>query len=107
MKIAAIILTCLLCSQAWAKPPKDVKYQDAVLVSFNRTGTGAMDASRIYTIQVGSNTYVLEPLPVFLYKSSVLMNQLPGTHLLVRTDGHSFYVKIGNRESHYGIVEAH
>jgi hypothetical protein len=150
MKIAAIALGFLLCTQVWAKPPKDVQYQDAVLVSFKDITTGSNCSSngtvkgkvdddgnvsgdsnsttscsdktmRHYTIKVGDSVFVLEPSmsggqkagavaslgwSAVFAKKSVLWNQLPGTHMQVRSDPHGFYVKVGNRESLYDIVGA-
>jgi hypothetical protein len=135
VKAAVILLSFLLCFQAQAKPHKDVQYQDAVLLSFRNVATGSSCTStgsgkaktddngdtegntsgqtdcsnnivRRYTVQLGNITYVLVRAYGFSFKSSVLANQLPGTHVLVRTDEHGFYVKIGDRESRYDIVEA-
>lgn len=151
MKAAGVIACITLCtSLAVAKPPKDVQYQDGVLVSFKDVATGQHCSSngsvdgkeddngnvtgstsgttscsdrmtRRYTIKVGDSTYVIETAlsggqkagavaslgwsEVFA-KKSVLWNQLPGTTFKVRSDTHGFYVKLGNRESLYEIVEA-
>jgi len=151
MKVAAAFCGLILCtSVALAKPPKNVQYQDAVLVSFkdvttgqhcssngsvdgkeddsgNVTGTTNSSTScadrrtRHYTIKVGDSVYVIEPSlsggqkagavaslgwSALFLKKSVLWNQLPGTAFQVRSDAHGIYVKIGNRESLYEIVEA-
>jgi hypothetical protein len=135
MKIAAILLGFLLCAQAWAKPPKDAQYQDAVLVSFKDVKTGSSCSSsgsvkantddsgntegstsnktncsnnivRQYTIQLGSNTFVLVYGYNFLNLHNDLSKQLPGAHLRVRSDKHGFYVRIGDKEARYDIVEA-
>lgn len=135
MKIVAVLLSFLLCSQAWAKPHKDAEYQDAVLVSFKNVNAGASCSSsgrvkantddsgdtegstssqtncsnkivRQYTIQLGSNTFVLVYGYNFLNLHNVLLKQLPGAHLRVRSDKSGFYVRIGNKEARYDIVEA-
>jgi len=135
MKAAVVALSFLLCSQAWAKPPKDAQYQDAVLVSFKDvksgsscSSTGSVKAStdnsgdtegstssrancsntivRQYTIHLGSNTFVLVYGYNFLNLHNDLAKQLPGAHLRVRSDRSGFYVRIGDKEARYDIVEA-
>jgi len=39
-------------------------------------------------------------------KDSVLANLLPGTPIMVRTDGEGFHIKVGKRESIYTVVAA-
>ncbi len=135
MRVASIVLCFLLCPQVWAKPPKDAQYQDAVLVSFKDVKTGASCSSsgsvkastddsgdtegstsskincantivRQYTIQLGSNTLVLVYGYNFLNLHTDLAKQLPGAHLRVRSDKLGFYVRIGDKEARYNIVEA-
>ena len=36
-------------------------------------------------------------------KEGVLADQLPGTHVLVRSDANGFWVKVGKRESRYRV----
>ncbi len=82
-----------------------------------------------YTLSVGAHTYIIQPdhtagkkatvaatlgygavatlgYGAFFLKNSVLDNQLPGVHVLVRADPKGFWVKVGNRESKYRVVEA-
>ncbi len=73
----------------------------------------------LYTIQSGANTFVLTPdrgagaktgallsmgWSTAFAKNSVLAYRLPGTALLLRSDGKHYYVKIGNHESMYAVV---
>ena len=135
MKITVIILTFFLCSQGWAKPHKDSEYRDAVLVSFRTVETGTSCSSngkieaktddsgntkgstsdntncstsivRQYTIKLGDNTYVIVYGYNFLNLHNVLATQLPGAHMLIRPDKDGFFVRIGNKEARYEIVEA-
>ena len=59
-----------------------------------------------YTITVGEHAYVVHHAVAFLYKSSDLKNQLPGAHVLVRTDSKGFYVRVNDKESKFVVVEA-
>ena len=135
MKVAAIVLCFLLCYQAWAKPHKDAKYQDAVLVSFRDVASGSSCSSsgtvqantddsgdttgtassrgncsnhtvRQYTIQVESHTYVLVYGYNFLNLHNDLSKQLPGAPFRVRFDKRGIYVQIGKKEALYDIVAA-
>ena len=78
--------------------------------------------TRFYTLSAGEHTYVLRHeltagkkatviatlgYGALFMKNSVLANQLPGVHVLARTDPKGFWVKIGSRESKYQVVEAH
>ena len=97
----------------------------------NTTGTvkattsGSTDCSdvtrRHYTLAVGQQTFVIEPEPTkgqkgvamatlgwsaAFAKQSVLADQLPGTHVRVRSDGSGFCVKLGKRESRYSAISA-
>lgn len=136
MKLTHILVLLLLCIPAWAKPPKEAQYTDAVLVSFKDVQTGSSctstgklnaqtDASgntegntsgrvdcsngavRHYTIQLGNNVYVLVYGYNFLNLHNVLASQLPGAHLLIRRDKKGLFVRIGDKEALYDIVEAH
>ncbi len=135
MKVAAIVLSLLLCSQALAKPHKDADYQDAVLVSFrdvaadsscassgtvnaktdssgDTTGSASSETNcrnrivREYTVRLGSNTFVIVYGYNFLNLHNDLSKLLPGAHLRVRSEKGGFYVRIGNKEARYDIVEA-
>jgi len=78
--------------------------------------------TRYYTLRSGEHTYTLRydmtakkkaavvaslGYARFFMKSSVLNKRLPGTKVLLRSDEKgAAWVKIGNRESRYEIVEA-
>lgn len=135
MKVAAIILSFLLCSQAWGKSHRDADYQDAVLVSFRDVKTDSSCASngtfkantdssgdttgivsgktncqnkivREYTIRLGDNTFVIVYGYNFLNLHNDLSKLLPGAHLRVRSEKSGFYVRIGDKEARYDIIEA-
>lgn len=91
----------------------------------NATTTGTSEcsnnASRLYTINVAGQTYIIRHSMTggqmatamvtmgwgaLFMKQSVLANQLPGTHVFVRSDEHGLYVKLGKRESRFKVVEA-
>lgn len=74
-----------------------------------------------YRISAGEHTYTLRPAVTgkqvglaaatlgysrLLAKDSVLARQLPGSKILVRSDEHGFWVKLGKRESKFEVVEA-
>jgi hypothetical protein len=80
----------------------------------------------LYTLHVGDNTFVLQPTlsgketarnaaivigtigygALFLRKACSLRNQLPGTHVLIRSQGNNVQVKVGKRVSLYTVVSA-
>ncbi len=79
------------------------------------------DITRYYTISVGEQTFVIEPemtkgqkgaalatmgWSAVFAKQSVLANQLPGVHILVRSDAAGLWVKVGKRESRFRMVDA-
>ena len=87
--------------------------------------SGSADCSnqttRHYTLSVGPQVFVIEPeltkgqkgaalatlgWSARFAKESVLAYELPGTHVLVRTDAEGFWVKVGKRESRYRVVGA-
>lgn len=87
----------------------------------NSTANCSDVTHRLYTVSVGENTFVLKPglskgskagavaslgWSTLFAKDSVLSNQLPGTHIKVRSDADGFYVKVGNRESRYSVADA-
>lgn len=99
------------------------KVDDNGNVSATSSGTTncANRTKRHYTLSVGQQTFVIEPEPTrgqkgtalatlgwsaAFAKQSVLADQLPGTHVMVRTDADGFWVKIGKRESLYRVVAA-
>lgn len=135
MKVAAVLLSILICAPAWAKAHKDADYRDAVLVSFKDVTSGstcsshgAVNAStddsgevkgsvaghtncsigtvRQYTILLGTTTLAIEYGYNFLNLHNDLTTQLPGAHLRVRSDKHGFYVRVGDKEARYNIVAA-
>jgi hypothetical protein len=86
------------------------------------TSTSCTNTTKaIYTIVVGEQTFTLTPALVgkalagslltlgyadLFKKQSCLYGQLPGTHILIRSDGAIFHVKVGKRESTYKLVGA-
>jgi len=120
---------------AKSKERPDSDYQDGVLVSFRTVAAGtncsssgsvkgAVDDSggiegtnsssgscydvgaRLYTIKVGSNTFVIKHAPENWNRKSVLDQQLPGLKFKVRTQKDRLFIKIGERESPFFLVEA-
>jgi hypothetical protein len=99
------------------------KVDDDGNISANSSGTSncANITKRHYTISVGQQTFVIEPeftkgqkgaalatlgWSAAFAKQSVLSDQLPGTHVLVRSAPDGFWVKVGKRESRYRVVAA-
>jgi len=125
------------------------EYQKAVLVGFKTVTDGASCSStgsvsaiddrsvnaqtscsdsriRVYTVQVGTQTFFLEPTrtgkqsakqtalvvgtlgygALFVRKKDVMANQLPGATLLIRSAGKGFQIKVGNKESVYLLLGA-
>lgn len=91
----------------------------------NSTSYGSSNCSDdmrwLYTVKTDENTFVLTPdhsgkvktgavlsmgWSAMFVKASVLANRLPGTKVLIRSDGKHIYVKLDKRESMYSIVEA-
>jgi hypothetical protein len=146
--VAAVFLLFAVANFSLAKDkPKDSDYQPGVLISF-RTQTngsscsgrvdgtvgesGQVDAGtrsscsdrtvRLYTIQVGGQTFTVEPAytgkqkargfatlgwSTVFEKGSVLRNQLPGAQIEVRSDSSDLFIRVQNKESKFKIVEAH
>ena len=78
-------------------------------------------ATWYYTVTTGEHVYVIRPAvtgkqvglaaatlgyPNFFRKGSVLQNQMPGSKVLLRSNEHALWVKVGKRESRFEIVEA-
>ena len=97
--------------------------RDAATISATtRTETDCSPSTAyLYTVFSEGHTYTLTPAPSaaafgasmltagmssFFRKPSVLYGVLPGTHVQIRTQGSTFYVKIGKRESAYKLVSA-
>lgn len=120
---------------AKTKERPDSDYQDGVLVSFRTVDTGSNCSSsgsvkasvddsgdvkattdssgscqnvdvRLYTIKVGDNTLVIRHAPENWNRKSVLERQLPGFRFKVRIQKDKLYVKVGERESPFFLVEA-
>ncbi len=91
------------------------------------SNTSCSDSSvTLYTLHVGDNTFVLQPTlsgkrtagafaagfltfgagALLLRKPPSLKNQLPGTHVLIRSQGNNVQVKVGKRVSLYTVVSA-
>jgi hypothetical protein len=92
-----------------------------IVSATHSTGSCSNNVVRLYTIKVADQTYVVRHAATggqkatalatmgwgaLFMKQSVLANQLPGTHVLVRSDPHGFYVKMGKKESKFEVVEA-
>jgi hypothetical protein len=120
---------------AKTKERPDSDYQDGVLVSFrtvvagsNCSSSGSVKGSvddsgdvegradssgscynlsvRLYTIKVGDNTFVIKHAPEGWNRQSVLARQLPGLRFKVRTQKDKLYIRVGERESPFFLVEA-
>jgi len=120
---------------AKTKERPDSDYQDGVLVSFrtdaagsNCSSSGSVKGSvdddgevegttdssgschnisvRLYTIKVGDSTFVIKHAPENWNRRSVLDQQLPGFRFKVRTQKDKLYIKVGERESPFFLVEA-
>jgi hypothetical protein len=85
--------------------------------SLNSTSSSVTNCSpnmvALYTITIGEHEFVLTPrrLPFSgsliaapFRKNSDLAGLLPGTGIKIRSEGDTFYVKVGKRESAYKIV---
>ncbi len=76
--------------------------------------TACADAEvHLYTVRVGESLYTLRPVSLIprsgllaLLRKVSLANQLPGAHVLIRSHGDGFQVKVGSKESSYSIYEA-
>lgn len=122
-----LLVVMLLCSLAYAKDKRH--YQDAVLVSFKTVTTGQScqgsastqksndlkteanascqdTTGAFYTVAEGGHELVLRPRMRFLNRASVLSGLLPGTHLQISSDSKAVYVKVGDKESKFDLVEA-
>ncbi|MGA3333637.1 MAG: hypothetical protein ABSC62_05675 [Terracidiphilus sp.] len=131
LSLALLVSLLTLTTFAKDKHP-DSDYQDGTLVSFRTVSTGSScsqqadtkgnvddngdvkastsgstncsdDLVRYYTIRSGDSTLVIAPVVVF---RSVLANRMPGATFRMRFDGKHVFVKIGDKESKFSIVEA-
>jgi hypothetical protein len=120
---------------AKSKERPDSDYQDGVLVSFRTVAAGSNCSSsgsvkgsvddsgdvegtadssgschsisdRLYTIKVGDSTFVIKHAPENWNRQSVLDRQLPGFKFRVRTQKDKLYIKVGERESPFFLIEA-
>jgi hypothetical protein len=120
---------------AKTKERPDSDYQNGVLVSFrtveagnNCSSSGSVKGSvddsgnvegttnssdschnisvRLYTIKVGDSTFVIKHAPENWNRQSVLEQQLPGFKFKVRTQKDKLYIKVGDRESPFFLIEA-
>jgi len=121
---------------AKTKERPDSDYQDGVLVSYRTVAAGSNCSSsgsvkgsvddggdiegtnsssgscydvgaRLYTIKAGGNTFVIKHAPENWNRKSVLDQQLPGFKFKVRTQKDKLFIKVGERESPFFLVEAH
>lgn len=60
---------------------------------------------RLYTIRYAESTLVIAHAPEIWNRPSVLARQLPGAKIKVRYDGKHLFVKVGEKESKFDIVE--
>lgn len=58
-----------------------------------------------YTLQVGDHTFVVHHAVAPFFRSSDLKGLIPGTHVLVRTDSKGLYIRVGDKESKFVVVE--
>jgi len=104
------------------------KVQDNGTVNGTTNSTSSCSDSEIrqYTVRVGNNTFALRPMisgkqmageaalvvatigyaGLFIRNRDILANQLPGAHVLIRSHGSGFQVKIGKKDSLYSIAGA-
>ena len=61
---------------------------------------------RLYTVKVGDSTFVIKHGVEIWNRESVLARQLPGFKFKVRTQKDKLYIKVGERESPFFLVEA-
>ena len=129
------ICTVAAIAFAKAKERPDSDYQDGVLVSFRTISSGSNCSSsgtvkgsvdengnvegktdsrgscqdtsvRLYTVKVGDSTFVIKHGVEIWNRESVLARQLPGFKFKVRTQKDKLYIKVGERESPFFLVEA-
>lgn len=92
----------------------------------NSTSSCSESEIRQYMIQVGPNTFALRPTisgpqlaseaaltvatlgygALFIRNRDVLVNQLPGAHILIRSHGSGFQIKVGKKDSLYSVAGA-
>lgn len=86
------------------------------------TSTNCSNSTRsLYTVVIGEQTFVITPTlsakgtagAIFSFgyseifkKNSCLYGQLPGAHVLIRSENGMYHVKVGKRESLYRLVSA-
>lgn len=95
-------------------------------VNSNSTTACSDSNVRLYTVRVADAFYVLRPTigskqvatdaavvigtlgwgALFIRNREVLANQLPGAHILIRSHGNGFEVKIASKSSLYSLVAA-
>ena len=135
LSLCILLCAVVSIAFAKTKERPDSDYQDGVLVSFrtvaagsNCSSSGSMKGSvdesgnvegkadhsgscqdvnvRLYTIKVGDNTFVIKHAPENWNRKSVLEQQLPGFKFKVRAQKDKLYIKVGERESPFFLVEA-
>lgn len=112
-RILAVVLLLAFCVplSAKEKPHPDSDYQDGVLVSYREVqhGPNCSDGDctsrrvRIYTVKVGDRTLGISH---YGFRSSVLADKLPGYPMKLRFDRQHVFVKDGDQESRFQVVEA-
>ena len=61
---------------------------------------------RLYTIKAGDNTLAIKHGIEIWNRESVLARELPGFKFKVRTQKDKLFIKVGERESPFFVVEA-
>ena len=94
----------------------DGKVDDDGRINADTTSNCSNRFGALYTISLHDQTFTLRPAATKkelltlgwsnFFKASVLHNQLPGSHILVRSASDGVHVKVGKRESKYEVVEA-
>lgn len=111
------------CSSTPVYAPSNNNTQPPSQVSSVQTACSDSQTRR-YTLRVGEQSYVVEPDTtgkesarnaaliigtigygaLFVHQHDVLANQLPGAHILIRSAGNGFRVKVGKKESYYSAT---
>lgn len=115
-----LLLCLLLIPTSHAATPAE--FQDCVLIGFT---TDPDSNTRLYSVQVGQNTFVLKPTisgkktagesamvigtlgygALFVRNKASLYNQLPGAHVEIRPSGDNYEVKAGRKSTLYRLVQ--
>lgn len=98
------------------------KVDDNGNVAANTSTNCSANSSAEYTLVIGEQTIVVAPTmsgkkkagsllslgwSTAFMKDTCLYGQLPGTHVLITSDGGVYRVRVGKKESLYKLVAAH